>query len=147
MYSAAHTVEEYLSMLPEDRKKALTAVRDVVLKNLPDGYKETMNWGMICYEVPLTTYPDTYNKKPLMYVALASQKNYMAIYMTGLYITPDITQAFKNDYLATGKKLDMGASCIRFKRLEDLPLAVIGAYIAKIPVDKLVEAAKLARSK
>mgnify|MGYP006969412728 CR=1 FL=1 len=81
MQSKAATVEEYLSSLPEDRQEAIEAVRQVILDNLPEGFEETMNWGMITYEVPLETYPDTYNGKPLMFAALASKKNLMAVYL------------------------------------------------------------------
>lgn len=140
MTSTAQTPEEYLSSLPEDRKEALTRVRDVVLKNLPHGYQETMNWGMICYEVPLSKYPNTYNKQPLMYAAIASQKNHMAVYNTGVQTSQELTDGFLKDYKATGKKLDMGKSCIRFKKLEDLALDVVGKYIAKISVDDLIAA-------
>ena len=147
MISTADTPEEYLASLPIDRRQALTAVRQVILNNLPKGYEEAMNWGMISYQVPLSIYPDTYNKQPLMYAALASQKNYMAVYLTGIYSNPKVNKAFEDDYLATGKKLDRGKSCIRFKRLEDLPLEVIGKYIAKTPMDVHVATAKLARAK
>jgi uncharacterized protein YdhG (YjbR/CyaY superfamily) len=140
MTSNAKTPEEYLNSLPEDRREALTKVRAVVRKNLPNGYKEAMNWGMICYEVPLSTYPNTYNKQPLMYAALASQKNHMAVYLTGIQISPDLRAAFEKDYQTSGKKLDMGKSCIRFKKLEDLALDVIGNYITKVSVAELIAA-------
>lgn len=147
MQCNAKTVQEYLESLPEDRQQAISTVRDVILKNLPKGYQETMNWGMISYEVPLTDYPDTYNKQPMMYAALASQKNHMAVYMMGLYMDSPLRNGFVTDYTATGKKLDMGGACIRFKKLENLPLEVIGEYIAKVPADKLVAIAKSVKRK
>ncbi len=85
MKSNATTIDEYLSTLPPERAEQIATVREVILQNLPEGYEESMNWGMICYQVPLTTYPDTYNKQPLMYAALASQKNHMAVYLSGIY--------------------------------------------------------------
>ena len=97
-------------------------VREVILKHLPVGYEEAINWGMITYQVPLETYPDTYNKKPLMYAALASQKHHMAIYLTGIYMDPDSKQSFEDTYRATGKRYDVGKSCVRFRKLDDLPL-------------------------
>ena len=89
MRSDAQTVEAYLAELPDDRRAAISAVREVILENLPDGYEESMNWGMIAYEVPLSTYPDTYNGQPLSYAALASQKNHMAVYLSGIYMDED----------------------------------------------------------
>jgi len=137
--SNAETVEQYLAELPDDRRDAIAEVRDVVLDNLPDGYVETMNWGMITYEVPLETFPDTYNKKPLMYAALASQKNHMAVYLTTVYQNDDDEDWFRERYEATGKKLDMGKSCVRFKKLDQLPLDLIGEVIAKTSVDDFLD--------
>ena len=118
----------------------------MVLANLGDGFVETMNWGMISYEVPLAIQPDTYNGKPLMYAALASQKNYMAVYLTGVYATQELRQQFVDDYKGTGKKLDMGQSCVRFRRLDDLPLEVIGSAIAAYDVASFVDLVTKARS-
>lgn len=140
MKSIATNPEDYLKSLPEDRRHALSEVRKIILKNLPKGYVETMNWGMICYEVPLATYPNTYNKQPLMYGGLASQKNHMAVYLTGIQTSPELTRDFTKDYEASGKKLDMGKSCIRFKKLDDLALDVIGRYVAKVSVEDLIAA-------
>lgn len=111
MRSNASTIEDYLAELPEEHREALIRVRDIILANLPPGYQEVMNWGMITYEVPLAFYPDTYNKKPLMYAALASQKNYMALYLTGIYINPDNAKKFEHAYQVTGKRYDCGKSC------------------------------------
>lgn len=136
--SKATTVEQYLDELPDDRRDAIAEVRDVILANLPDGYVEAMNWGMISYEVPLETYPDTYNGKPLMYAALASQKNHMAVYLTAVHTDEDTTDWFVEQYKASGKKLDMGKSCVRFKKLEHLPLDLIGEAIARTPVEDFI---------
>jgi len=138
MRSEATTVEQYLSALPDDRREAIAAVRQTILENLPEGYEEAMNWGMITYQVPLATYPDTYNKQPLMYAALASQKNHMAVYLMGIYMSEDGRSDFEAKYNATGKKLDVGKSCVRFKKLDDLPLQLIGECIAAEEVDSFV---------
>jgi hypothetical protein len=103
-----------------------------------------MNWGMITYQVPLKRYPDTYNKQPLMYAALASQKNHMAVYLTGIYASKRSRNKFEDEYKATGKKWDMGKSCVRFKKLEDLPLELIGKTISELGVDEFIQLAKSA---
>lgn len=139
MRSEAATVEEYLSALPADRKEAIETVRDVILANLPDGLEEVMNWGMITYEVPLERHPDTYNKKPLMYAALASQKNHMAVYLSSIYADDTARQEFEEAYRATGKRLDVGQSCVRFRKLNDLPLGLIGETIGAVEVDEFIE--------
>lgn len=139
MRSEATTVERYLAELPTERREAIEAVRSVILDHLPDGYVESMNWGMIAYEVPLETYPDTYNKQPLAFAALASQKNYMAVYLTGIYISDEARDEFEKAYRATGKLFDVGKSCVRFRKLEDLPLELIGETIEAIPVDRLIQ--------
>ena len=139
MRSSASTVEEYLAELPEERRETIEAVRHVILKNLPKGCEEVMNWGMITYQVPLETFPDTYNKKPLMYAALASQKNHMAIYLTAIYINEETNREFEAAYRATNKRYDVGKSCVRFKALSDLPLELIGESIASLQVSEFVE--------
>lgn len=136
--SKAETVEDYLSELPDDRRDALEVIRETILENLPDGYVEAMNWGMIAYEVPLDTFPDTYNNKPLMYAALASQKNHMALYLSAVYGQDEARQWFIESYKETGKKLDMGKSCVRFKSLEQLPLDVVGEAIARTSVEDFI---------
>jgi len=145
MQSNASTVEQYLSELPDDRRKSIEKVRDVILENLPDGYEEAMNWGMITYQVPLERYPDTYNGKPLMYAALASQKNYMSVYLTGIYIDEESRQNFEEKYKATGKPYDAGKSCVRFRKLEDLPLPLIGEVIGSLEVDEFITRSEHAR--
>ena len=139
MRSDAATVDQYVSQLPAGRREAIQAVRQVILKNLPQGYEEVMTWGMIAYQVPLETYPDTYNGKPLMYAALASQKNHMAVYLTGIYMHDETRRAFEAAYRATGKRYDVGKSCVRFRKLEDLPLALIGESIASLGVSEFID--------
>ncbi len=139
MISKAIIPEQYLAELPEERRHAIATVRQTILDNLPEGYVEEMGYGMITYVVPLSVYPSTYNQQPSMYAALASQKNHMAVYLTAPYGEPKIREEFQRDYLATGKKLDMGGSCVRFKKLDNLPLEVIGNYIARVPMQLFVE--------
>ena len=139
MQSKANTVKQYLNELPNDRKKAISIVRETILKNLPDGYDEVMNWGIITYEVPLETYPNTYNGKPLMYAALASQKNYMAVYLMGCYMVSEVRNEFEKAYKKSGKRFDAGKSCIRFKTIDDLPLDLLGKTIASIDVNEFIE--------
>jgi uncharacterized protein YdhG (YjbR/CyaY superfamily) len=134
------TPAAYLASLPPERRKVIAAVRDVVKKHLPKGYVESMNWGMISYEIPLTRYPVTYNKQPLMYIALAAQKNNYALYLTGLSGNPVLMGKLTAAYNAAGKKLDMGKGCLRFKSLDELPLDVIGEIVASTPVERRIEA-------
>ena len=138
MRSKAATVKEYLDELPEGRRKALSKVRSAIRKNLPKGFEEVMNWGMICYQVPLKTFPNTYNKQPLMYAALASQKNHMAVYLSCIYADSKQRDWFENAYKATGKRLDMGKSCVRFRKLEDLPLDLIGKAISRVDLKEFL---------
>lgn len=146
MQSKATSVEQYLSELSDDRAAQIRKVRDVVLTHLPQGYEEVMNWGMIAYQVPLDVYPDTYNKKPLLYAALASQKNHIAVYLSGLYMFKDKREAFETEYRATRKRFDTGKSCVRFRKLENLPLELIGKAIADLPLKSFVAAVKAAQS-
>jgi len=145
--STAGSVEDYLQELPRERRELLQAVRKVVLDNLPAGYVETMNWGMITYEIPLERYPDTYNKRPLMYAALASQKNHMSLHLMCVYSHKESRIRFEEKFKASGKKLNMGKSCVRFKRLEDLPLDVVGEAIAGTSVDAYIRFYQESRTK
>ena len=146
MRSDAASVKDYLKELPDDRRKALERVRKTIRASLPDGYEEAMNWGMITYQVPLATYPDTYNGQPLLYAGLVSQKNHMALYLSAMYQDPKALEAFQSSYEATGKKLDMGKSCVRFKTLDDLPLELIGETIASVNADEFVQVQKTFRT-
>lgn len=146
MRSEATTIDQYLAELPDDRRAAIEEVRAVIIGNLPDGYEEVMNWGMITYQVPLETYPDTYNKKPLMFAGLASQKNNMAVYLSSIYSYEGAAASFEEQYRATGKRYDVGKSCVRFRKLEDLPLDLIGRTIAAAPLDAFLARYEAARA-
>lgn len=135
---AAPSAEDYLHSLPDDRREVVSAVRDVIVRNLPDGYSETASGGMITYGIPLERFPNTYNKQPLGYVALASQKNHIALYMMGAYGDPAQVKWIEDGFARAGKKLDMGKSCIRFRKLDDLPLEVIGEAVARMPPEELI---------
>ena len=141
MQSKATTVAAYLKELPDDRRKAIKAIRKEIRDHLPKGYKEGMQYGMIGYFVPHRIYPAGYHcdpSQPLPYAHLASQKNHMAIYLFGMYSNPEISDWFIQQWKLSGKKLDMGKSCVRFKKIEDVPLALIGQVIAKVPVKELI---------
>ena len=118
----------------------------MIRKHLPPGYVESMNWGMLAYEVPLSRYPDTYNGQPLMYLALAAQKNDFALYLTCLSSNPRLMTRLTAAYRTAGQKLDMGKGCLRFKRLDELPLDIIGEMVASTTVDEHIAAAKQARA-
>jgi hypothetical protein len=145
--STATTVQDYLAQLPPDRRAVVSAVRRVVKQNLPKGYRETLNWGMICYEVPLKQYPDTYNGQPLCYTALAAQKNHIALYLMGAYADPAQRKALSDAFKTAGKKLVMGKSCLRFKTIDDLPLEAIGRTIASMPPSVLIRLAETSRKR
>ena len=140
------SVDEYLDALPDGRRRDVSKVRDVILRNLPQGYAEAMNWGMITYQVPLEVCSDTYNGKPLMYAALASQKNYMALYLMSVYMSAESREQFEAAYKATGKRFDAGKSCIRFKKPDDLPLELIAESIAAFAVEDFVVYVKNTRA-
>lgn len=138
MQSDATTVTQYLAELPADRRAALEAVRQTILAHLPAGYEEAMSYGMVTYQVPLARHSDTYNGQPLAYAGLASQKHHMAVYLIGIYMDDEARQRFEAAYRATGKRYDVGKSCVRFRKLDDLPLALIGESIALFGVDEFV---------
>lgn len=114
-------------------------VRKLINDNMPDGYKEVMRWGMITWEVPLSYYPHTYNGQPLSYVALASQKNKISLYLMGCYGDDAERKRFESAYRASGKKLDFGKSCVRFKSVDDLPLSVIASSIRKFNIARFIK--------
>ena len=148
-YMAASTVAEYLAALPADRRAALSAVRKVINDNLPDGYEEGMQFGMIGWYVPLSLYPAGYGenpKVPLSFVALASQKSGMVLHFLCFYGHPTLSTWFTSEYKKTGKKLDMGKGCVRFKNLEDLPLEVIGRTVARVPLEEHMANYRAARA-
>ena len=137
--SEAKTVDEYLAELPEARREDVGGLRNIILDNLPEGYGETMQYGMISYIIPLERYPKTYNGQPLAIFSLASQKNYISLYLMNVYSDRETESWFVEGFRASGKKLNMGKSCVRFKSLDHLPLDLIGKAIARTPVDEFIE--------
>lgn len=142
MQSKATTVQQYLDELPDDRRVAISVVRQVMRKNLPKGFEEGIQYGMIGYYVPHSVYPDGYHcnpKEPLPYASLASQKNHMSIYLMCIYGEEKHRKWFVDAWKESGKKLDMGKSCVRFKKLEDVPLQVVGQAIQRVTVKKYID--------
>ena len=145
MQSSAKTVVAYLAELPSDRAELVAEVRALVLDALPEGYEEGMGWGMITWSVPLSVYPDTYNKLPLMYASLGSQKNYVSLYLMCAYAGIGIGEDEIRARWAGGKALNMGKSCVRFKALGDLDLPLLREVIGQHTAAEFVEVAKAAR--
>lgn len=143
----ATTVDEYLGELPEERRQVMARMIELIRRNLPKGYRESIAFGQITYAIPLENYPDTYNKQPLMYLALAAQKNYYALYLMGAYGDPKQREALENAFAKSGKKMDMGKSCLRFKTPDDLPLKDIAEIIASTPPEKMIRMHEAARRK
>ena len=143
MQSKATTVEQYLKEVPADRQAAMNKLRKVILKNLPNGFKETMGYGMMGYCVPHSIYPAGYHcnpKDPLPFMGMASQKNSINFYHMGIYADPKLLKWFTDAYAKAGVgKLDMGKSCVRFKKPENIPYALIGELCSKITVEKYIE--------
>jgi hypothetical protein len=144
--SSASTPEAYIAELSPERREVITELRKVILDNLPEGYEEGMQYGMISYHIPLDRYPDTYNKQPLGAVALASQKNYMSLYLLDVCYDPATEQWFKDRFVDSGKKLNMGRSCVRFKKLDDLPLEVIGEAISRVSPEEFIRRYEASRA-
>lgn len=138
MTATATTVNGYLAGLPPEQRKVLSALRDTIRKNLPGGYEEILQGKFISYVVPLSRFPKTYNGQPLWYVAVAIQKNYYALHMVALYGSAKELAKIQAGFKKAGKKLDMGKACIRFKKLEDLPLDVIGESVAGVPLEEYI---------
>ena len=147
MKSSAATVQTYLEELPEDRRAVVEAVRAMVLHNLPEGYRESLGWGMITYEIPLERYSDTYNGQPLGYLALAAQKNHYALYLNCVYQDPELEARLREGFEKAGKKLDLGKSCLRFKKLDDLPMNVLAEVVASTPPEAFIERYEAARAR
>lgn len=140
--SQAKTVKAYLAELPPDRHEAITAVRQVILDNQPEGLEEGMQWGMIGYYLPHSLYPGGYHcdkEQPLPFASLANQKNYMVFYGFNIYIDDKQQEWFVKEWKKTGKKLDMGKSCVRFKKLEDVALDVLAKLTRRCSVEKYIE--------
>mgnify|MGYP006173862681 FL=1 len=142
MLSKATTVDAYVSELPADRQKAITKLRSVIKKNIPKGFKEEMGYGMMGWSVPLSIYPAGYHcnpKDPLPFMGIASQKNFIAVYHMGIYSSPELLKWFTAAHAkASPKKLDMGKSCIRYKKPEDIPFELIGELAAKMSADEWI---------
>jgi uncharacterized protein YdhG (YjbR/CyaY superfamily) len=139
MQSKVTTVEEYINELPNDRKEAIEKLRKVISKNLPKGFEETIGYGMIGYVVPHSIYPKGYHcdtKQPLPFISLASQKNFIALYHMGIYAEPTLLEWFVSEFPKHAKsKLDMGKSCIRFKKIDDIPFELIGELASKMTTE------------
>lgn len=140
MTTTATSVQDYLVSLTSEQRSVIDPVRSMIISHLPLGFVETINWGMLSYEVPLELYPNTYNKKPLNYVGLAVQKQYFSLYLMPAYMDQNVYQTLMNAFEKAGKKLSMGKSCIRFKKVEDLPLDLIGSIIASHTVESFIAA-------
>jgi hypothetical protein len=134
------SVEEYVAAVPAERREAFDSVLRLVRESLPEGYEEALSWGMVCWQVPLEVYPDTYNRKPLMFCALANHKSYLSLYLVPAYVLPGALEKLQ----ASGRTLRMGKSCINFTAAEELPLAEIGEIIRDTDVPRFVATAKAA---
>ena len=143
MISTASTPDEYISGLPDDRKAALTAIREAVNERIDPGFKEAMGYGMMGWVVPHSLYPAGYHcdpKQPLSYMGIASQKNFISIYSMCLYSDNDLLDWFRSEWPKhSSKKLDMGKSCMRFKKLDDVPLKLIGELASKFTPQQWIE--------
>ncbi len=140
-------MEQYLEELPDDRRAEILKIRKILLDNLPDGCEEIMQYGMISFVVSLSKFPDTYNKQPMAIASLASQKNYISLYLMAVYGDKNLEAWFKEEYKKSGKKLNMGKSCLRFKKVEDIPLDIIGKVIGKVSVDNYIIKVKESKGK
>ena len=136
--SSAATVDEYLAELPADRRAVVSTLRDLIVANLPPGYSEGMLYGMIGYAIPLSRYPNTYNGQPLAIAGLASQKGHLSLYLMSVYGDPALCAWFVDQHQKVGKKLDMGKSCIRFRKLEELELPAIAEVIRRVSVEDYI---------
>ncbi|MGB0850281.1 MAG: DUF1801 domain-containing protein [Bacteroidia bacterium] len=143
MTAKAETIEEYIDQVPENRQEAFAKLRQTILDNIPEGFEECMNYKMLGYVVPKSIYPDGYhcNKElPLPFANLASQKNFIGFYHMGVYADPELYKWFTEEYAKRCKyKLDMGKSCVRLKKMNDIPYDLIGELMQKITVDKWIE--------
>ncbi len=143
MTSDAKTPEEYISILPQDRKDAISKLRKIILKSLPKGFSETISYGMLGYVVPHSIYPDGYHcnpKLPLPFMSIASQKNFVGVYHMGIYANKELYDWFVNEYPKhSNRKLDMGKSCIRLKKIEEIPYELIGELASKMTPNEWID--------
>jgi len=145
--STVKTPAQYIASLPADRAKTIATVRELVNKQIPPGYDECLVWGTIGWTIPLSRYPDTYNKQPICYVALSSQKNYCSLYLMGAFWSQDQLAQLKAAFKAADKKLDMGKCCVHFQSPDDLPLQAIGKLISAISSEQWIEMYEQSRLK
>ena len=141
----AANADEYIAKLPAEKRPVVTALRKLIRNQLPKGYDESVSWGVISYEIPLSAFPDTYNKQPLTYIALAAQKNHYALYLMCAYADSARGKWLADEFKKAGKKFDMGKSCLRFKKLDDLPLAAIEKIVGAVTPEQYVAVYKTAR--
>ena len=139
MHSAASTAEQYLGELPAERHPLVSRLRDEILEHIPAGFEEAVNFGMLVYQVPLLVYPNTYNKQPLTYIGLANQKQYVSLYLMGIYGIPELRAQLEADFNRLGFKLRAGKSCIRFKTEAEVPWAILPKYISAISLEQFVD--------
>ena len=147
MKTTDRSADNYLASLPTDKRAAMEEVLQLLRKNMPSGYEEAMGYGGITFQIPLAQYPNTYNKQPLCYVALAAQKNYCSLYLMSAYGHEPHLEELKAGFQKAGKKLDMGKSCIRFKTADDLELGIIAKLVKSITPKKWIEIYETARAK
>lgn len=138
------SVADLLDGLPAARRGPFTRVRELIRAHLPAGYEEEVSGRMLCYQVPLAAFPDTRNKRPLWYVALASEKSYLSLHLMSVYADPRQLAKLKAGFQKAGKKLDMGKACVHFQQADDLPLDLIGELIGAIPMDEWIAITKQA---
>jgi uncharacterized protein YdhG (YjbR/CyaY superfamily) len=146
MVTRSLAVDAYLENLPAGRKDVLSPVLDVIRANLPEGYEEVIEWGMPTWQVPLEIYPDTYNGKAFLFAGLASRKGHCALYLSAMAGFPDVERRFVESVAASGKPLDMGSSCVRFKAVADLDLPSVAAAIRAMPMADCVAREKALRA-
>ena len=143
MPNTYESVENYIEQLPEDRREIFEKLRQTILENLPKGFSETISYGMVGYVVPHSIYPDGYHcdtKLPLPFISIASQKNAISLYHLGIYADPTLLEWFTTEYPKFSKrKLDMGKSCIRFKKLDEIPFDLIGELVRKMTVEQWIQ--------
>ena len=137
--SSATTVQQYINELESEKSKVIRYVRKLILKNLPNGIKETMDWGMINYEIPLETYPVTYNKKPLSVMSLAAQKHHYALHLHGVYCDEKLHESFTKEAEKEIGKLNMGKSCLRFKDLSSFPKRSVEKVVSKVTPEMYIK--------
>ena len=143
----AANADEYIEKVPAAQREVVSILRKLIKKNLPKGYVESVSWGVISYEIPLKKFADTYNGRPLTYIGLAAQKNHYALYLMCYYSSSERGKWLKDEFKKAGKKLDMGKCCLRFKKLDDLPLKMIEKVVASITPEQYISTYKEMKAK